>query len=701
MRGGHSARDCRGRRFCRICKGRHPTVLHRETSDEGKVTQSNENDVSTPSESNKQTEHNDQAKQVRVNTGRANRSDWPDKLSIIPVKVRCANGDLIPTHAFIDNGSTATFCTRDLLGKLTHRDVRPTQIRLSTMQADDIMLDSEIVSGIEICDLNENNFVSLPPMYTVDKIPVSRENIIRNEDLEDWAHLRSINLPELEVDIGLLLGINVPQALEPMEVIPSTTEGGPFATRTRLGWVVFGPSTGNAVKYVRVNRVNIEDVTLDHLLINIYNQEFIDVNSTKKGPSEEDRCWMAKVEESCRLTDVGHYEIGMPFKDQSPMLPNNRKSVVKRLEGLRKRLERDERFHKDYCEFMSNIIQMEYAEEVPAMQLVEPKAWYIPHHGVYHHQKTDQLRVVFDCAAKYQGTSLNDVLLQGPDLTNPLVEVLIKFRQYPFAYMADIKSMFYQVLVPEKDRDYLRFLWWKDGNVRGELREYRMTVHPFGAKSSPSCANYALRRTVTDHDGQHSLEAQGTILHNFYVDDCLKSADTEEELVKLAHEVQGVCSKGGFELAKFVSNSRDLLASLPVEDRGKKVKELDLHRDSLPSERALGTCWNIELDSLTVSVHDKDKPLTRRGILSTIGAMYDPLEHKQTCGIRYNTHATPRPGMSGKGTGRAEQTQPRQRREVCSSPRDTRSKETSHESQGDRTRVLDSDEPTVEGAYCC
>lgn len=84
--------------------------------------------------------------------------------------------------------------------------------------------------------------------------------------------------------------------------------------------------------------------------------------------------------------------------------------------------------------------------------------WYIPHHGVYHHQKTDQLRIVFDCAANYKNKSLNSSLLQGPDLTNPLVQILLRFRQGHFAFIGDIKSMFYQVGVPEKDRDYLRFL---------------------------------------------------------------------------------------------------------------------------------------------------------------------------------------------------------------------------------------------------
>ena len=43
------------------------------------------------------------------------------------------------------------------------------------------------------------------------------------------------------------------------------------------------------------------------------------------------------------------------------------------------------------------------------------KLWYIPHHGVYHSRK-NKLRVMFVCASKFHGTSLNRELLKGPDL---------------------------------------------------------------------------------------------------------------------------------------------------------------------------------------------------------------------------------------------------------------------------------------------
>ena len=100
-------------------------------------------------------------------------------------------------------------------------------------------------------------------------------------------------------------------------------------------------------------------------------------------------------------------------------------------------------------------------------------AWYIPHHGMYHPKKPEKICVVFDCSANFQGTSLNDQLLQGPDLTNSLV------LQEPVAFMADIKAMCYQVRVPVAQPNFLHFLWWSDSDLNAELVEYRMVVHPF------------------------------------------------------------------------------------------------------------------------------------------------------------------------------------------------------------------------------
>ncbi len=85
-----------------------------------------------------------------------------------------------------------------------------------------------------------------------------------------------------------------------------------------------------------------------------------------------------------------------------------------------------------------------------------------------------------------------------------------------------------------------------------------------------------------------------TIRQNFYVDDCLKSVNTEEQAVALYRQLTEVCAKGGFRLNKWISNNRTLLSAIPEENRAKGVNQLDLSRDQLPMERALGVQWNVE-----------------------------------------------------------------------------------------------------------
>ena len=76
--------------------------------------------------------------------------------------------------------------------------------------------------------------------------------------------------------------------------------------------------------------------------------------------------------------------------------------------------------------------------------------------------KPGKVRIVFDAAAENNGTSLNNNLLRGPDSTNCLIGVLIRFRQENTAIVADIKSMLHQVRVREEDQDSLQFLWWDE-----------------------------------------------------------------------------------------------------------------------------------------------------------------------------------------------------------------------------------------------
>ena len=162
-----------------------------------------------------------------------------------------------------------------------------------------------------------------------------------------------------------------------------------------------------------------------------------------------------------RIVD-GHYELQLPFKNPNVQMQNNREQAVKRAQWQKKKMLCDEKYREDYVNFMNELLSKGYASKVPEDRetLESGRQWYIPTHGVYNPQKPGKIRVVLDCSARFGGTSLNDQLIQGPDLTNPLVGILSHFREVPVEFMGGEESMFFQVRVPESQRSFLRFLWW-------------------------------------------------------------------------------------------------------------------------------------------------------------------------------------------------------------------------------------------------
>lgn len=95
--------------------------------------------------------------------------------------------------------------------------------------------------------------------------------------------------------------------------------------------------------------------------------------------------------------------------------------------------------------------------------------------------------------------------------------------------------------------------------------------------------------------------------------------------MKLIEGLCQSCQKGGFHLTKFTCNRRAVLLRIPENERSKEVKSIALDCDNLPVERALGVQWCVQSDSFGFRIIVNSKPHTRRGILSTVSSIYDPL----------------------------------------------------------------------------
>ena len=625
---GHFVKDCPKRSFCRVhdCKEKHSTFLHPKRIKETLEKPKDDPDPPTIVPKNDEVSSNESSNgyvRIKGQSQPAVKGTSTTGLAIVPVRVKAKGTDkTIETYAFLDSGSNTSFCTEKLLKQLNISGKR-TALSLTTMENVNKPVECSSVN-LDVFNLDETNYVELSNVFSRPRLPVSKDCMANQSDVERWSHLVGIEIPQIDADVGLLIGSDVPEALQPLEVRRSNN-GGPFAARTIFGWVLNGP-LGRTVNQLPTS--NLVDASfkleLNQQFESFCNMEFNDsIYDPKTSLSQNDRKAIKIMEASVKHKD-GHYEIALPWKNYPPCLEDNKRLAEHRLSLLKKRLQRDPALLSKYAAFMEDLLSKGYAQRVQDNKLGSLNThWYLPHHPVFHPKKPDKTRVVFDCSAKYRGTSLNDQLLQGPDLTNSLVGVLTRFREERVAFMSDVESMFYQVLVRPSDCDALRFLWWPNGNLDQPPEEFRMRVHLFGGASSPSCANFALRKTAEDNKEEFDPVAIETVNKNFYVDDCLKSTATEAEAIHLSSQLRQLLAKGGFRLTKWISNSKEVMESLPESERAVSLKELVFGRTVV--ERALGLQWNVVSDQFGFKIVVKERPFTRRGILSTVCSIYDPL----------------------------------------------------------------------------
>ena len=81
---------------------------------------------------------------------------------------------------------------------------------------------------------------------------------------------------------------------------------------------------------------------------------------------------------------------------------------------------------------------------------------YLPHHAVVRQDKeSTKVRVVYDAFARSTGPSLNDCLHVESKLNMKIFDILLRFRAYRIAIIADIEKAFLMIFIAKKDRDVL------------------------------------------------------------------------------------------------------------------------------------------------------------------------------------------------------------------------------------------------------
>lgn len=648
----HVAKDCKKKVKCEICGDeRHIALLHKDKTVKDDAENVNAKCTAVCDE----------------NTGGLSCS----KIVLVEAFNKARPNSPYRVYAIIDEQSNASLISTELADQLGAAGAKD-RYYLSTCSHDREVKYGRRVTNICVRALSGTASV-LPTLIECDSIPQDKREIPTPEVARRFRHLRDIasEIPPLDenADIHLLIGRDAPELLK-VRAFKNGPRGAPWAQKLLLGWTVTGQvcfDLLNGPVHIQACRTNAkvdnnktsttpcsagkpEDTP--RLAINGKDFEMVpcknhikvtekftegnrvsdDIFYSSTDDNEvdlsfDDRKFLKIMEKGIRKNENGNWEMPLPFRQDAIVMPNNRSQAVTRLNGLIKTLKRKPQMEKDYLEFMSKIIEKGHASPVPLAELVAQSGhvWYLPHFGVYHPKKPTQIRVVFDSSAEFQDISLNKVLLPGPDLMNSLLGVLIRFRKERVAVMSDVEQMFHSFHVDPNHRDFLRFLWFEDNDYRKQVIEYRMNVHLFGNGPSPAVATYGLRKTVDHGEERCSEETKNFVRRNFYVDDGLISLPTAEEAIDLITDAQAVLATCNLRLHKVVSNSIEVMEAFPTADRAKDIRDLDLRHDSLPAQRSLGVYWDLEKDTFTFQVSLPEKPFTRRGVLSTVNSVYDPL----------------------------------------------------------------------------
>ena len=346
LKHGHRSRQCQNRKTCDRCKGRHPTSLC------GDIKRWKEN--STPTESTTQTVGNPtDASTLTV----VNERELDITTMIVPIDVFSNNSDkVVRIYALQDSQSDSTFILDSVADQLEPTSEN-TKLRLSTMTNTSIIT-SRKINNLKIRGVNNSNIITIPTTYTRNIIPVRRSHIPTMKTAEKWKHLRSLRdkIPKLqEYDIGMLIGYNSSEAIKPRAVI-SGMQGEPYGIETQIGWSIVG-ATHVESESARTITLKVPDniqLPSSHTnethytmrtsckeIVNILESDFVERRFDNQTVSQDDIRFMKILKKETRVDDDGFYELPLPFKKERPILPDNKIMAQKRLEQLRKKLEKN------------------------------------------------------------------------------------------------------------------------------------------------------------------------------------------------------------------------------------------------------------------------------------------------------------------------------------------------------------------------
>ena len=325
------------------------------------------------------------------------------------------------------------------------------------------------------------------------------------------------------------------------------------AFETVLGWTIMG-KLNNDEKHDFNNFIVASMITHEARVADLWNLDLLGIKDPieQSAQSEINLKTFEFLKNTCVITSEKRFEIKLPWTRDHPLLPDYYELAFRRLNSTVEKLNKQELI-SSYNSVFDEWLLAGIIERVPINKIKISNCSYLPHRPVIKLHGTTKIRPVFDASAKLKGfVSLNHCLEKGPNLLELIPSCLNRFRERKIGVISDIAKAFLQISISKEDRDFLRFLWYHNG----QLIIYRNCRVVFGLSCSPfilaACITLllesALKQSMMQGFSDWSEETVRKLKESFYVDNCVTSVESNEELSNFIKQSKSIMSKGGFDL---------------------------------------------------------------------------------------------------------------------------------------------------------
>ncbi|XP_037050902.1 uncharacterized protein LOC119084808 isoform X2 [Bradysia coprophila] len=625
---GHLGK-CSLRPGCQKCGKYHHTLLHVESSKNPTVAASTGNSHAGRQGNNTEIRNHHTNVQQELNQLQQRNEiesvdrvvwDEPIMLATAIVLIRSLRDNLFyPFRALLDQASTASYVCENVVQFL---GLQKQPVIASTSGLGGVTTGNiKSIVEFELGSKRNHSFSMLTQAPVTKKITSPLPSTILRK--AEWDHIKDLQLadPEFNVPakIDLLLGAPVYGYL----LLPGLIKSSPMypvAQNTEFGWILSGATRPQDPVQHKITNFHLK-LELEDQLKKFFDQE--EVSKERILTQEEVQC--EKIfEETVQRRDDGRFVVALPFKGNPKSLGASKGQAFSRLMKLESRFKANQELQEEYVKILKEYEELEHTSVIGELdKSTESTSYYLPHHAVFKPESTTtKTRVVFDASARTtSGLSLNDLLMTGPTLQQDLMSILLRWRTHRISIMADIAKMYRQVVVRKEDRKYQRFLFRE--KIRDPILEYEHNMVTFGITAATYLAVKALQYLAKIEKDNYK-EAAEVVIRDFYMDDCMSGADTVQQAIRLCKDLKELLAKAQFPLRKFVSNSAEVLESLPEADRELKLP-LEINLDS--NIKTLGIRYEPTTDVFRFKVNlEKAKiPPTKRSMLSETASLFDPL----------------------------------------------------------------------------